>query len=135
MKHTIEIPDDYEFDHVAYPILGKEGGAITVIVKKKQTKDFDYFVDQYLSASNATVDFITGWIPDRDIEVAKNRLKTKQFDLVCWEIKFGLFRFICDSFDLPWCPTAYHAEVNKEELKSIQFPKEFIDDLFKTKTN
>ena len=39
MEHTIRLPDGYEFDHVASPILGNGGGALTVILKKETTKN------------------------------------------------------------------------------------------------
>lgn len=138
MKQTVEVDiiDGYELSSTLDNITFDGKKATMIFWKQKQTKDFDYFVDQYLSESNSTVEFITGWIPDRDIEVARQRLKTKQFDLVCWEIKIGLFKFICEeSYPYSWRELVqWQYDELSCDIKRL-LPQEFIDDLFKTKTN
>ena len=128
MKQTLEIdvPDGFEIERVK--ILDD---CALVDFKKKQTKDFDYFVDQYLpSRDNSTSDEIIDWM-DRDaVNRLNTYLKTKQFHLVPWEIKIGLFRFICDDFkyDLH----TYLTYSNRFITETFMFiPQEFIDDLFK----
>lgn len=131
-KQTIEIPEGYEFDHVASPILGNGGGVLSVILKKKQTKDFSFYVDQYLYDNGSTNDQIVNWLSEDIISIAKHRLKTSQFSLVPWEIKMGLFKFICEAEGQGWKIQTEMGLYSKNSAIKI-LPQEFINDLFKTK--
>ena len=141
MKQTLEIdvPDGFEIERVK--ILDD---CALVDFKKKQTKDFDYFVDQYLPVrDNSTSDEIIDWIEVTNVSKLNTYLKAKQFNLIPWEIKIGLFRFICESFNVKWTTLlrryepfgmAIRSAEAKELLESTVdkiLPQEFIDDLFK----
>jgi len=99
MNNTISviIPEGYEFKNFGDPILSDGGGALTVLLKKKQTKDFSFYVDEYLrSGCNTTNDMLCNWIDDeRVIEKLKENLKQNKLQFVPWEVKIGLFKFIC----------------------------------------
>lgn len=130
MKHEIEIPEGYKFSHIAPPILSNGGGVISVILEKQPTKGFDWYVDEYLNDSVCTSEILTNWIPDSNLHTLISHLHKRQFNKIPWEIKIGLFRFICDKGKADW--------VSQYELYSQLgaldgFPKEFIDDLFKYK--
>lgn len=97
MKHIIEIPEGYEFSHTAHPILSNEGGALTLILKKKQQKTFDWYVDEYLRSDDCTTnDMICNWIPLDLITRLKDNLKQNKLQFVPWEVKIGLLKFICN---------------------------------------
>lgn len=96
MKQNIEIPEGYEFDHVTSPILGNGGGVLSVILKKKQTKDFNWYIDEYLREDPFTTkDEISNHLFTEDIKEIKTKLRSGDYRWVPWEIKIGLFRFIC----------------------------------------
>lgn len=111
---------------------------ITIVSRPKTpTKDFSFYVDQYLYENGSTNDQIVNWLSDDIISIAKHRLKTNQFSLVPWEIKMGLFKFICE--EKGESVMSILSIIGKYGTDYIDFvkklPKEFIDDLFKTKTN
>lgn len=150
MKQTIEIdiPEGYEVVSTdGMSALEKEGSGCYVTIvkcKKKQTKTFDWFVDEYLrDTTGSTVEELRNWINNRDLETARNRLKKGHYNLVAWEIKIGLFKFICEYEGLSDIYYYLH-EYNKSRLAgcSVQydglrirkiFPDGFISDLIKTK--
>lgn len=136
MIQTIEIdvPEGYEFDKVKKVEATDPAGWMYVMLKPKQKKDFSFYVDQYLYENGSTNDQIVNWLSEDIISIAKHRLKTSQFSLVPWEIKMGLFRFICKEKKLDWVEEMEEYEVNNiaYSIKDI-LPQEFIDDLFKTK--
>lgn len=130
MNVTFNIPQGYEFDRID-PSTSSGGTQITVILKKQQTKNFNYFVDEYLTDfSGSTCDVITNWISDNDLSIARNNLKDRKFNMVPWEIKIGLFRFICNEMKMLWWrefirwESGYISDVFKELLD-----QSFIDDL------
>lgn len=139
MEHTIRLPDGYEFDHVASPILGNGGGALTVILKKKQQKTFDWYVDQYLDVSaGSTNDELRNWLDNDDLKTMSERLKTKQYNLVPWEVKIGLCCFICNEIGIPWSEYIhqFNGTVYCDEIKQVNdiVPDGFRDDIInKTK--
>jgi len=137
MKQTIEIPEGYEFDHVASPILGNGGGALTVLLKKKQTKTFDFYIDEYLrSDCNTTNDMLCNFLEYQNIDNLKQNLKASKFEFVPWEVKIGLFKFICIQIKQDWfdCYHSFAYETIDHLLVSdIVLPQPFIDNLFKTK--
>ena len=103
MRQTIEIdvPEGYEFDKVKKVEATDPAGWMYVMLKPKQTKDFSFYVDQYLYENGSTNDQIVNWLSEDIISVAKHRLKTNQFSLVPWEVKMGLFRFILSEHKMP----------------------------------
>lgn len=119
---------------------------ITIVSRPKTpTKDFSFYVDQYLYENGSTNDQIVNWLSDDIISVAKYRLKTNQFSLVPWEVKMGLFRFICDEHKMTWNDiVGFFVYYNSGTINNCSeqylgnrvisiLPQEFIDDLFKTK--
>ena len=138
MKHTISLPEGYEFDHVASPILGNGGGALTVILKKKQQKTFDWYVDQYLDVSAGSTNYeIRNWLDNDDLESMSERLKTKQYNLVPWEVKIGLFKFICDDINWYWATVClYDAKRQIDAIKEVQdiVPLELLKEILVRKT-
>lgn len=138
MKHTIEIPEGYEFSHTAHPILGNGGGALTVILKKKQQKTFDWYVDQYPDASaGSTNDELRNWLDNDDLKTMSERLKTKQYNLVPWEVKIGLFKFICDDINWYWATVClYDAKRQIDAIKEVQdiVPLELLKEILVRKT-
>lgn len=136
MKQTIEVEvlEDYELSSTINNITFDGKKTTMIFWEKKQKKDFDWYIDQYLTESLTTVDNIAGWINDRDLEVAKNRLKTKQFNLVPWEIKIGLFRFICENLELNTINClSYCFEYTIHSNVSKIISQEFIDSLKQNK--
>ena len=137
MKQNIEIPEGYEFDHVTSPILGNGGGVLSVILKKKQTKDFNWYIDEYLREDPFTTkDEISNHLFTEDIKEIKTKLRSGDYRWVPWEIKIGLFRFVCESNRSNWIVELkeYQNANMATHLYDI-IPRIFIDDLFKTKTN
>lgn len=136
MKQTIEVEvlEDYELSSTINNITFDGKKTTMIFWEKKQKKDFDWYIDQYLTESLTTVDNIAGWINDRDLEVAKNRLKAKQFNLVPWEIKIGLFRFICENLELNTINClSYCFEYTIHSNVSKIISQEFIDSLKQNK--
>lgn len=136
MKQTIEVEvlEDYELSSTINNITFDGKKTTMIFWEKKQKKDFDWYIDQYLTESLTTVDNIAGWINYRDLEVAKNRLKTKQFNLVPWEIKIGLFRFICENLELNTINClSYCFEYTIHSNVSKIISQEFIDSLKQNK--
>lgn len=102
MKQTIEIniPDGYELDSREQDSMVYDNpmkrSYVSVYIKQKQQKTFDWYVDQYLDASaGSTNDELRNWLNFDDVFVLSGRLKTKQYNLVPWEVKIGLVKFIC----------------------------------------
>ena len=137
MKQTIEVEvlEDYELSSTINNITFDGKKTTMIFWKKKQTKDFDYFVDQYLpSRDNSTSDEIIDWM-DRDaVNRLNTYLKTKQFNLVPWEIKIGLFRFICENIELNTINClSYCFEYTIHSNVSKIISQEFIDSLKQNK--
>lgn len=98
MNNTISviIPEGYEFKKFADPILSNGGGALTVLLKKKQTKDFDFYVDEYLRSDDYTTnDMLCNWLEKDQLDKIGNNLKQNKLQFVPWEVKIGLLKFIC----------------------------------------
>lgn len=96
MEQTVQIPEGYEYSHMAEPILSNGSGVLSVILKKKNIKNFDFYVDEYLRSDDCTTnDMICNWWDRDTLEVIGNNLKQNKLQFVPWEVKIGLFRFIC----------------------------------------
>lgn len=96
-KYSIEIPEGYEVDSTFTSIGTVPSPRIELVLKKKQTKDFLWYIDRYLDISgSSTSDEIVNWFEYQQADALKHKLKTSQFSLVPWEIKIGLFKFICE---------------------------------------
>lgn len=152
MKQTIEVdlPEGYEIDKVVDPMINSGGNKrmLSIILKQKQVKDFSFYVDQYLQMSGtSTCDQISNWIGDTSLDHLANNLKQNKFLLVPWEIKIGLFRFICeqnkmDSDDIIGFVVHYKASLCAEFGSSyIGYAVskicsyEFLSDVLDTKQN
>lgn len=98
MKQNIEIdiPQGYEFDFVETPKATDAAGILKVILKKKNNKDFDFYVDEYLRSDyNTTNDMLCNLFTPDLVSDLKFRLKRNKLQFVPWEIKVGLAKFIC----------------------------------------
>lgn len=136
-KQTVELDvlKDYEL-HSKVQNIVMDGRMTTLVFwEKKQTKDFSFYVDQYLYENGSTNDQIVNWLSDDIISVAKHRLKTSQFSLVPWEIKMGLFKFICEEkgeHAMSILSIIVNHGIDHVKFMEI-FPEKFLNDLFKTK--
>ena len=97
MEQTIQIPEGYEYSHMAQPVLTNGGGVLSVMLKKKNIKTFDFYVDEYLRSDDCTTnDMLCNWIQPYSVVNLKNNLKQLKFGFVPWEVKVGLLKFICN---------------------------------------
>jgi len=142
MKQTIEvdIPEGYEYLKTI-PTLGEDADpTYTVFFKPKQQKDFTFYVDEYLNVSGvSTIDQMSNWFNRDQQERIGNNLKTNQFSLVPWEIKIGLFKFICKENKMTFL-TALNIISEYEHLNEwyitieALIPSDFLDSIFDNKT-
>ena len=100
MKQTIEIdiPENYIRDGIKTNFQEQGDGIALAVVqfKKKQTKDFSFYIDEYLRADNCTTnDMLCNWMTSFVIDELKNNLKQNKLQFVPWEVKIGLVKFIC----------------------------------------
>lgn len=132
MKQNIEIdiPQGYEFDFVETPKAIDAAGILKVILKKKQTKDFAFYVDEYLRSDECTTnDMICNWMNALELNQLKDNLKQNKLNFVPWEIKIGLLKFICKdkSFDLLKAYTSTNIN-DSHEIKRI-LPIGFLENI------
>lgn len=133
MKYEIEIPNEYE---VSGYDMNKDNTMMCVVLKKKQQKDFNYFIDEYLREDPFTTkDEISNHLFTEDIKEIKTKLRSGDYRWVPWEIKIGLFRFICNEIKVDMTCMTNNLKISADQSHTKLFPMEFIDDLFKTKTN
>lgn len=145
MKQSVEleIPDGWEIDELNQYSITTENpsstrrSSINVFLKKKQpTKDFAFYVDQYLTSSGvSTNNQIENWLQYDQLLRIKQNLKTGGFEFVPWEIKIGLFKYICEQkgFDIMSVVTRIVNIGADDVVAKDWFPIEYINDLFKTK--
>lgn len=137
MKQTIEVDmlDGYKFSHKIENIVYDGKKTTLLFWEKEPTKDFGWYVDQYLNQSGvSTCNQISNWFEPEQITHISRNLKTDKFDLVPWEIKIGLFKFICSKLNLTW-------EMEIKKILNINvdirlmdiLPQELTSELFKTK--
>ena len=128
MKYEIEIPDGYEATHTYEPVLTNNVGIISVAVIKKQNNLFFEYIDEYLNAEAAsTSDNIVDSITTHSAKSIADRLKKGRYDLVPWEIKIGLIKFICEQNEINDVFT-----ISKEKFKkvtNIPIPHELINSI------
>lgn len=125
MKHEIEIPDGYEFKTMLSSIEINGARQISFLVEKKQTKDFNWYIDEYLREDPFTTkDEISNHLFTEDIKEIKTKLRSGDYRWVPWEIKIGLFRFICDDIKVSWI---YQLPSSMEDPISKIVPIEFYN--------
>ena len=130
----IEIPDGYEIENIGHAQVYANHNPtqlVTVQLKKKQTKDLSFYVDEYLrSDCNTTNDMLCNWIDDEMvIEKLKDNLKQNKLQFVPWEVKIGLLKFICKDVQVPYVeflvylnPDVYYDQIKKvKEVLSDEF--------------
>ena len=99
----VSIPEGYEYSHMAEPVLSDGGGILQVVLKKKNIKTFDFYVDEYLRNDyNTTNDMLCNWFYKDQLEKIGNNLKQNKLQFVPWEVKIGLLKFICNDIHIPW---------------------------------
>lgn len=140
MEQKIQIPEGYEYSHMGHPVLLSGDGMLSVMLKKKQTKTFDFYVDEYLrSDCNTTNDMLCNWIDDeRIIEKLKDNLKQNKLQFVPWEVKIGLLKFIAKDIGLPTIEAIKYSNAfmvegyaHMEKLRRLRLicPNEFLHDI------
>lgn len=111
MKQTIEInfPEGYEYSHMADPTFVSSKGVLALILKKKQTKDFSFYVDEYLrSDCNTTNDMLCNWLGAFELSTLKQNLKENKLEYTPWEARLGLLKFICKDIHINAIEAAYY---------------------------
>ncbi|MHB8871831.1 MAG: hypothetical protein ACYC5G_05245 [Candidatus Doudnabacteria bacterium] len=137
MEYKVQIPDGYEFDHMAPPILSNGGGCLNVILKKKNVKNFDFYVDEYLRADcNTTSDMLCNWMTSFEIDDLKGSIKQNSFQFIPWEVKIGLVKFMVKDMGLSFGSAlfnVYNPNVNSNtNEKLIQIcPVGFLESIIK----
>ena len=105
----VSIPEGYEYSHMAEPVLSNGGGILQVVLKKKKGKTFDFYVDEYLRSDyNTTNDMLCNLFDKDQLEKIGNNLKQNKLQFVPWEIKIGLFKFICKDLGVSWSGVLYN---------------------------
>ena len=124
MKHTLDItlPEGYEVDEqILTTEMNSQKPMVFITTKKKNTKDFAFYVDEYLRSDyNTTNDMLCNWFDKDQLEKIGNNLKQNKLQFVPWEIKIGLIKFICKDCLIPWGEyihqfngSVYANEINK----------------------
>lgn len=136
MKQTIDIPEGYEFDHMAPPILSNGGGCLNVILKKKNIKNFDFYIDEYLRTDECTTnDMLCNWMTSFEIDELKNNLKKGEFNRTPWESRIGMLKFICKDVNIPIYEMLFepNPDVYYDRIKTIKqiCPVGFLESIIK----
>jgi hypothetical protein len=132
------IPDGYE---IGSSPIGNGDRGVTIIFKKKEVKDFNWYLKKYIEQSNPSNRHFP-FIYEKRIEDTFLCLMTQgNYVAVPFELKIGLLKFICDDLKVTF-PYVIHsiAVSNKEALFTTELrglkdvlsicPKEFINSLF-----
>ena len=126
------IPEGYELDQDKSH--NKHLDVYEIRFKKKEERNFEWYVEQYLKSH-----FIY-FIREDYVESMKVQLLKGYFKIVDFEIKMGLFKFICkdiaenSNIKLPWLYTLvlvqnYTKHTSRPKIMDI-CPKEFLDSIF-----
>ena len=123
------IPEGYESSGNACMSLCIGEEHIIISIKKKEVKDFKWYVGEYMNAAYFNIKYkVHGNICDS--------FRSENFDKVPFEFKIGLLKFICDDLGVPFrlYLSGEYAESPKyeteiRELKSI-CPQEFLNSIF-----
>ena len=143
MKITLEtklgdiIPEGWELrEDIMCGIAGTEERVpkLQIPLKKKEEKNFEMYVEKYLAQERC--------LAKRVVPFYKYELLNADYGSVCFEIKIGLLKFICDELELVhWqyielltnisdnvlCPSQSY-EATKKILTIC--PKEFLTSIF-----
>jgi hypothetical protein len=98
MKHCIEIdlPEGFSVKTINSSLVGKDAELISIHIEKKNIKNFDFYVDEYLRSDDFTTnDMLCNWFDKDQLEKIGNNLKQNKLQFVPWEVKIGLLKFIC----------------------------------------
>lgn len=82
MKHTLDIilPEGYEVDEqILTTEMNSQKPMVFITTKKKNIKNFDFYVDEYLrSDCNTTNDMLCNWFDKDQLGKIGNNLKQKK---------------------------------------------------------
>lgn len=126
------IPEGYEFDPESPMEYFKTSCNVTIPVKKKEVKDFKWYVDRYLT--EVVNNTISDHIAFKTIEKLFFR---KEYDSTHFEFKIGLLKFICDDCGVKWWNFAKNYATKEDLSKSFYqkvidiCPAEFLNSIFK----
>lgn len=124
------IPEGYElkqsyWDQMTTP----SGNFIPISIKKKEVKDFDWYVRKYLLKIDK--DGLDNLLP---LTLRAISFKAGNYASIPFELKIGLLKFICDDMDFYFQEYITHTCSGNETkctmtIKSI-CPKEFLESIF-----
>ena len=121
-----EFDSAFEFDKPETFINGKPNkiGLLTIPIKKKEVKDFDWYYRKYLSNFNSPELF------DRDLIL--HDFKLKNYVVIPFEFKIGLLNFICDDIDTSLIDTLFEIKKQNKGFRVASIcPPEFLKSIFK----
>lgn len=120
------IPEGYEPSGTSGMSLCRGEEHITVSIKKKEVIDFKWYCEKYIELNPYFM----------QTQIVRLNMIENNFNLVPFEFKIGLFKFICDYIGLPLKlylsgeyaeSPKYGMEISK--LKSV-CPPEFLNSIF-----
>lgn len=120
------IPEGYEPSGTSGMSLCRGEEHITVSIKRKEVIDFKWYCEKYIELNPYFV----------QTQIVRLNMIENNFNLVPFEFKIGLLKFICDDFGVPFRlflsgeyaeSPKYGTEIKK--LKSV-CPPEFLNSIF-----
>jgi hypothetical protein len=95
-------------------------------LKKKEVKDWNWYVNEYFDGGSLVR------YKDWTIEAVKAIINKEDYNSLHFEIKIGLFKFICDDLKYNWFDTFYFIKVNhipEDVTLSMILPPDFVKSL------
>jgi len=132
MKQTInvELPEGYIFDHFESPLLTNVDGHLSICLKKKNIKDFNFYIDEYLRTDECTTnDMLCNWMTSFEIDELKDNIRKGEYNKTPWEARIGLLKFICKDQLLDHINCLWNRLTN-DKLKQI-CPVGFLESIIK----
>ena len=124
------IPEGYELSFDKGYCLSAhliEDGEICLNVKKKEVKDFKWYVKKYFERYNKYLNTTKDEFP-----VNENFIEKGNYKYVPFEIRIGLLKFICDDLKCDWKLFIDIRESKPEFTKVCAIcPPEFLNSIFK----
>jgi len=114
------IPEGYELDgNKAWKLDTDE--EMCIPIKKKEVKDFNWYVKEYFNK------IPHGLLPN-NIGI-KSDFIVGVYEVIPFEIKIGLLKFICDDINCSWMRIVDGSDKDMEPIMKI-CPKEFLNSIF-----
>lgn len=121
------IPEGYEFNPEFSMEYFKSSCNVTIPVKKKEVKDFKWYVKKYFERYNKYLNTTKDEFP-----VNENFIEKENYKYVPFEIRIGLLKFICDDMECDWKLFIDIKESKPEFTKVCAIcPSEFLNSIFK----